>query len=80
MLALSVDAVRLVFVDGLFRAELSDSVQESGFEIVINDERQSLERARFSLRSSCNLTKSLSQSTPISLALSVTSARRNRCC
>jgi len=36
-----VDAVRLVFVDGLFRAELSDSVQESGFDIVINDERQS---------------------------------------
>ena len=41
-LALTVDAVRLVFVDGQFRPELSDSTQDCGFEIAINDDRQSL--------------------------------------
>jgi Fe-S cluster assembly protein SufD len=41
-LALDVDAVRLVFVDGAFRQELSDLLQDSGFEIAINDDRQSL--------------------------------------
>ncbi|WP_253384300.1 Fe-S cluster assembly protein SufD [unidentified bacterial endosymbiont] len=41
-LALDVDAVRLVFVDGAFRQELSDLPQDSGFEIAINDDRQSL--------------------------------------
>ena len=41
-LALRVDAVRLVFVDGQFRPELSDTLQESGFEIEINDDRQRL--------------------------------------
>jgi Fe-S cluster assembly protein SufD len=38
----NVDAVRLVFVDGEFRPELSDALQESGFEIEINDDRQRL--------------------------------------
>ena len=61
MLALSVDAVRLVFVDGQFRAELSDSVQESGFDIVINDERQSL-NAPVQPEVFLHLTESLSQS------------------
>lgn len=61
MLALSVDAVRLVFVDGLFRAELSDNVQESGFDIVINDERQSL-NAPVQPEVFLHLTESLSQS------------------
>lgn len=61
VLALSVDAVRLVFVDGLFRAELSDSVQESGFDIVINDERQSL-NAPVQPEVFLHLTESLSQS------------------
>ena len=61
MLALSVDAVRLVFVDGLFRAELSDSVQESVFDIVINDERQSL-NAPVQPEVFLHLTESLSQS------------------
>lgn len=41
-LAVNVDAVRLVFVDGEFRPELSDALQGSGFEIEINDDRQSL--------------------------------------
>ncbi|MBM7232617.1 Fe-S cluster assembly protein SufD [Enterobacter roggenkampii] len=41
-LAVGVDAVRLVFVDGQFRPELSDTLQESGFEIEINDDRQRL--------------------------------------
>lgn len=41
-LALTVDAVRLVFVDGVWRPELSDDARDSGFDIVINDDRQSL--------------------------------------
>ena len=41
-LAVNVDAVRLVFVDGEFRPELSDALQGSGFEIEINDDRQPL--------------------------------------
>lgn len=40
--ALTVDAVRLVFVDGVYHPELSDDTRESGYGIVINDERQSL--------------------------------------
>lgn len=39
-LALNVDALRLVFVDGQFRPDLSDSTDESGYTITINDERQ----------------------------------------
>lgn len=41
-LDIEIDAVRLVFVDGQFIPSLSDSSEESGFDIVINDERQSL--------------------------------------
>jgi len=41
-LSVEVDAVRLVFVDGQFMPDLSDSSDGSGFEIVINDERQAL--------------------------------------
>lgn len=41
-LALTLDATRLVFVDGRFSPELSDSTDGSGFEVTINDERQSL--------------------------------------
>ena len=41
-LSVKVDAVRLVFVDGQFMPDLSDSSDGSGFEIVINDERQAL--------------------------------------
>jgi Fe-S cluster assembly protein SufD len=41
-LALPVDALRLVFVDGIFNAQLSDDITGSGFEISINDERQPL--------------------------------------
>ncbi|PSS49869.1 signal peptide peptidase SppA [Enterobacter sp. FS01] len=41
-LALTLDATRLVFVDGRFSPELSDSPDDSGFEVIINDERQSL--------------------------------------
>ena len=41
-LALPVDALRLVFVDGHFQAELSDDTAGSGFNITINDDRQPL--------------------------------------
>ncbi|HEM6680561.1 Fe-S cluster assembly protein SufD [Citrobacter koseri] len=41
-LALDIDAVRLVFVDGQFNPQLSDSATASGFDIAINDERQTL--------------------------------------
>jgi len=41
-LALPVDAVRLVFVDGRFDADLSDSTEGCGFTISINDERATL--------------------------------------
>lgn len=41
-LALTLDATRLVFVDGRFSPELSDSPDDSGFDVIINDERQSL--------------------------------------
>lgn len=41
-LALQIDAVRLVFVDGRFMPELSDSTQNSGFDVSVRDERQTL--------------------------------------
>lgn len=41
-LALPVDAVRLIFVDGRFDADLSDSTENSGFAVTINDERGAL--------------------------------------
>lgn len=44
-LALNVDALRLVFVDGQFSPTLSDTFNDSGIELVINDERQALPAA-----------------------------------
>ncbi|HFK3155894.1 Fe-S cluster assembly protein SufD [Citrobacter sedlakii] len=41
-LALQIDALRLVFVDGKFSPALSDSCENSGFDVAINDERQTL--------------------------------------
>ncbi|UXY09090.1 Fe-S cluster assembly protein SufD [Kosakonia sp. ML.JS2a] len=41
-LALPVDAVRLVFVDGVFNAALSDDTAGSGFDVTFNDARQQL--------------------------------------
>ncbi|WP_437889057.1 Fe-S cluster assembly protein SufD [Phytobacter sp. V91] len=41
-LTLPVDALRLVFVDGYFNADLSDDTSGSGFSITINDDRQPL--------------------------------------
>jgi len=41
-LALDIDAVRLVFVDGHYRPELSDNTAESGFDVTVNDDRHSL--------------------------------------
>lgn len=41
-LALQIDAVRLVFVDGQFMPELSDNTQSSGFKVSVKDERQML--------------------------------------
>ncbi|NDO80890.1 FeS cluster assembly protein SufD [Citrobacter sp. NCU1] len=40
VLALGIEAVRLVFVDGQFSPTLSDSTEGSGFEVTFNDERQ----------------------------------------
>ncbi|MDU6454028.1 MAG: SufD family Fe-S cluster assembly protein [Enterobacter hormaechei] len=53
--------LRLGLPTRLFRAELSDSVQESVFDIVINDERQSL-NAPVQPEVFLHLTESLSQS------------------
>lgn len=41
-LELQIDALRLVFVDGKFSPALSDSCENSGFDVAINDERQTL--------------------------------------
>jgi len=41
-LALNIDAVRLVFVDGCYNPSLSDSTEGSGFDVEINDNRQAL--------------------------------------
>ncbi len=60
-LALNVDALRLVFVDGQFQAELSDSTLDSGFEVAINDDRQSL-NAPVQPELFLHLTESLAQS------------------
>ena len=60
-LALTLDATRLVFVDGRFSPELSDSTDGSGFEVTINDERQSLS-APIQPELFLHLTESLAQS------------------
>ncbi|WP_336221972.1 Fe-S cluster assembly protein SufD [Citrobacter amalonaticus] len=44
-LALKVAALRLVFVDGQYRPALSDSVENSGYQVKVNDERQTLPAA-----------------------------------
>ena len=59
--ALTLDATRLVFVDGRFSPELSDSTDGSGFEVTINDERQSL-AAPVQPELFLHLTESLAQS------------------
>ncbi len=41
-LALTLDAVRLVFVDGRYVPALSDATEGSGYEVSINDDRQGL--------------------------------------
>ena len=38
-LALTLDAVRLVFVDGRYVSALSDATEGSGYEVSINDDR-----------------------------------------
>lgn len=43
--ALALDAWRLVFVDGQFDARLSDDLTDSGFEVTVNNQRQSLPEA-----------------------------------
>lgn len=60
-LALNVDALRTVFVDGQFRPDLSDSTDESGYTITINDERQGL-TAPVQPEVFLHLTESLAQS------------------
>lgn len=44
-LALPVDAWRLVFVDGRYNAALSDDLTNSGFEVTVDEQRQSLPAA-----------------------------------
>ncbi|WP_312457212.1 Fe-S cluster assembly protein SufD [Pseudescherichia sp.] len=41
-LAMPIDALRLVFVDGQFDADLSDSLDNSGYSVTIGDERSAL--------------------------------------
>jgi len=41
-LALPIDALRLVFIDGQFDADLSDSLDNSGYSVTIGDERSAL--------------------------------------
>lgn len=60
-LAPAIDAVRLVFVDGKFCPTLSDSVEGSGFDITVNDERQTLPAA-IQPEVFLHLTESLSRS------------------
>ncbi len=55
------DALRLVFVDGQFRPDLSDSTDESVIPITINDERQSL-TAPVQRESFCTLPRASAQS------------------
>ena len=67
-LALPVDAVRLVFVDGRFDADLSDSIEGCGFSISFNDARAALP-APVQPEVFLHLTESLAQSvTHISVA------------
>ncbi|MDA4475283.1 cysteine desulfurase SufS [Escherichia coli] len=44
-LALTLDAVRLVFVDGRYVSALSDATEGSGYEVSINDDRQGVPSA-----------------------------------
>jgi Fe-S cluster assembly protein SufD len=60
-LALPVDALRLVFVDGYYNASLSDDIAGSGFTVTINDDRQSLQ-APVQPEVFLHLTESLAQS------------------
>ena len=41
-LALPVDAVRLVFLNGQYRSELSDDLTDSGFQIQVDNDREAL--------------------------------------
>ena len=60
-LALPVDALRLVFVDGYYNATLSDDIAGSGFTVTINDDRQTLQ-APVQPEVFLHLTESLAQS------------------
>lgn len=60
-LALQLDATRLVFVDGRFSPALSDSTDDSGFEVTLNDDRQTL-AAPVQPELFLHLTESLAQS------------------
>ena len=55
------DALRLVFVDGVFHPELSDETRHGGFEIAVNDVHQSL-AAPVQPEVFLHLTESLAQS------------------
>lgn len=60
-LALPVDALRLVFVDGYYNASLSDDIAGSGFIVTVNDDRQTLQ-APVQPEVFLHLTESLAQS------------------
>lgn len=59
-LALTLDAIRLVFVDGAFRADLSDSLDQHDVILAVNDERRDLP-APVQPEVFLHLTESLSQ-------------------
>lgn len=60
-LALTLDAVRLVFVDGRYVSALSDATEGSGYEVSINDDRQGVPDA-IQAEVFLHLTESLAQS------------------
>lgn len=60
-LALTLDSVRLVFVDGRYVPALSDATEGSGYEVSINDDRQGLPDA-IQAEVFLHLTESLAQS------------------
>lgn len=59
-LALTLDAIRLVFVDGVFRADLSDSLDQHDVILAVDDERRDLP-APVQPEVFLHLTESLSQ-------------------
>lgn len=74
-LALNIDALRLVFIDGVFNQALSDDLSDSGFSVDVNNLRQTLPAA-IQPEVFLHLTESLSDSvTHIRVARNVQARR-----